>query len=59
MEFAELIKITRCERVRLNRPHSAVLDGTLCITGHHMILASRDGSEEEQWVSLFWHVNPR
>ncbi|XP_076059911.1 myotubularin-related protein 9-like isoform X1 [Oratosquilla oratoria] len=50
MEFAELIRISRCDRVMLHQPHKAVLDGTLCITGHHLIVSSRDEEPQELWL---------
>lgn len=50
MEFAELIRISRCDRVMLHRPHHPVLDGTLCITGHHLIVSSCDKEPQELWV---------
>lgn len=51
MEFAELIRISRCDRVMLHRPHHRVLDGTLCITGHHLIVSAHGEEPEELWVS--------
>ncbi|XP_047493625.1 myotubularin-related protein 9-like [Penaeus chinensis] len=50
MEFAELIRISRCDRVMLHRPHHPVLDGTLCITGHHLIVSSCDKEPQELWL---------
>ncbi|KAK8753280.1 hypothetical protein OTU49_003661, partial [Cherax quadricarinatus] len=50
MEFAELIRISRCDRVMLHRPHHPVLDGTLCITGHHLIASARAEEHEELWL---------
>lgn len=50
MEFAELIRISRCDRVMLQRPHHPKLDGTLCITGHHLIVSSRDDEPQELWL---------
>lgn len=52
MEFAELIRISRCDRVMLHRPHFPVLDGTLCITGHHLIVSAHGEEPEELWVNL-------
>jgi len=50
MEFAEFIKISQVEGVVLSRQESAPIEGTLCITGHHLILASRQENKEELWV---------
>ncbi|KAG0726412.1 Myotubularin-related protein 9 [Chionoecetes opilio] len=50
MEFAELIRISRCDRVMLHRPHHQVLDGTLCITGHHLIVSGNGEEPEELWL---------
>ncbi|XP_063863247.1 myotubularin-related protein 9-like isoform X1 [Scylla paramamosain] len=50
MEFAELIRISRCDRVMLHRPHHRVLDGTLCITGHHLIVSAHGEEPEELWL---------
>lgn len=52
MEFAELIATPKLDGVLL---HSALssngpVDGTLCITGHHLILSSRREGCQELWV---------
>ena len=49
MEFVEFIKSPMIDKVKLFRNGSCV-DGTLCITGHHLILSSRSTQKEELWV---------
>lgn len=34
-----------------NDGNSRSLDGTLCISGHHLILSSRQNDGQELWVS--------
>uniref|UniRef100_A0A8C6Q2S5 Myotubularin-related protein 9 n=1 Tax=Nothobranchius furzeri TaxID=105023 RepID=A0A8C6Q2S5_NOTFU len=50
MEFAELIKTPRVDGVVLHRPFMPTVEGTLCLTGHHLILSSRQDSAEELWL---------
>lgn len=50
MEFAELIKTPRVDKVVLHRPFHPPVGGTLCLTGHHLILSSRQDSSEELWL---------
>ncbi|XP_075454816.1 myotubularin-related protein 9 [Ascaphus truei] len=50
MEFAELIKTPRVDNVVLHRPFYAPVEGTLCLTGHHLILSSRQDNSEELWL---------
>ncbi|XP_014664528.1 PREDICTED: myotubularin-related protein 9-like [Priapulus caudatus] len=50
MEFVELIKTPKVDGVVLNRPFQEPVDGTLCVTGHHLILSSRTGNHEELWL---------
>ncbi|NXF08036.1 MTMR9 protein, partial [Smithornis capensis] len=51
MEFAELIKTPRADNVVLHRPFHAAVEGTLCLTGHHLIFSSRrDDNAEELWL---------
>ncbi|XP_023655830.1 myotubularin-related protein 9 [Paramormyrops kingsleyae] len=50
MEFAELIKTPRVDGVVLHRPFMPTVEGTLCLTGHHLILSSRQDSIEELWL---------
>lgn len=51
MELSEFIKTPMINDVILRRPFKLPLEGTLCITGHHLILSKRSGDEEEIWVS--------
>ncbi|XP_071403702.1 myotubularin-related protein 9 [Pithys albifrons albifrons] len=51
MEFAELIKTPRADNVVLHRPFHAAVEGTLCLTGHHLIFSSRSrDNAEELWL---------
>ncbi|XP_073480922.1 myotubularin-related protein 9 [Aquarana catesbeiana] len=50
MEFAELIKTPRVDKVVLHRPFHPPVGGTLCLTGHHLILSSRQDNSEELWL---------
>ncbi|NWS21999.1 MTMR9 protein, partial [Pachyramphus minor] len=51
MEFAELIKTPRADNVVLHRPFHAAVEGTLCLTGHHLIFSSRRrNNTEELWL---------
>ncbi|XP_044146704.1 myotubularin-related protein 9 [Bufo gargarizans] len=50
MEFAELIKTPRVDKVLLHRPFHPTVGGTLCLTGHHLILSSRQDNSEELWL---------
>ncbi|KAM6123316.1 myotubularin-related protein 9 [Pterocles gutturalis] len=51
MEFAELIKTPRADNVVLHRPFYLPVEGTLCLTGHHLIFSSRrQDNAEELWL---------
>lgn len=50
MEFIELLLINKLDGVILKYPHQDNIDGTLCITGHHLILSSRKEGVNELWV---------
>ena len=50
MEFAEFIKTPMVDSVTLRRPFMEPLEGTLCVTGHQLILSSRRDDHEELWV---------
>lgn len=58
MEFIELIHINKLDGVILKYPHQETVDGTVCITGHHLILSSRKEGVHELWVCLseFLHI---
>ncbi|XP_020617896.1 myotubularin-related protein 9-like [Orbicella faveolata] len=47
MEFVEYIKSPRIEKVSLRRRGRAYLEGTLCVTGHHLIFSSRTEHRDE------------
>ena len=42
MEFADLIKISRVEGITVYQD-SSVLEGVLCLTGHYIIISSKNG----------------
>lgn len=50
MEFAELIATPKLDGVILHSPFHEPVDGTLCITGHHLILSSRKEDVQELWL---------
>ena len=57
MEFSEFIRTAQVDGVTLYQANQMPIKGTLCVTGHHLILSSRKDHIEELWVrSLFLHV---
>ena len=49
MEFADLIRISRVDNVRVRRPGvgaGAGCEATVAVTGHHLILSLEDSKEE-------------
>ncbi|XP_013398951.1 myotubularin-related protein 9 isoform X2 [Lingula anatina] len=50
MEFAEFIKVPKLDGVVLRLPFKEPVEGTLCITGHHLFLSSRKTMKEELWL---------
>ncbi|KAL3282217.1 hypothetical protein HHI36_005411 [Cryptolaemus montrouzieri] len=52
MEFAELITTPNLDRVILQDPSNNTIEGTLCITGHHLILSSRNDTIPAQEIWL-------
>ncbi|XP_077487066.1 myotubularin-related protein 9 isoform X2 [Amblyomma americanum] len=50
MEFAELIKITKVDRVVLHAPLSTSFAGTLSLSSHHSIFSSRTDDDKELWL---------
>ncbi|KAJ8956802.1 hypothetical protein NQ318_014216 [Aromia moschata] len=50
MEFTELITTPKLDGVILHSPFHEPMDGTLCITGHHLILSSRKEDAQELWL---------
>lgn len=51
MEFVEYIKSPRIDEVSLKRRGRVYLEGTLCVTGHHLIFSSRTDHRDELIVS--------
>jgi len=51
MEFAELIKTPKLEKVILYRPFCEPIECALCITSHQLIASSRKTDQDELWVS--------
>ena len=58
MEFAEFIRTPMVDGVTLHRPHCKPISGTLCVTGHHLILSSRTEPHEELWVKSYKETFP-
>lgn len=50
MEFVEFIKTPKVDNVVLHRSNYPPCEGTLCLTGHHLILSSRKTNSEELWL---------
>ncbi|XP_077539573.1 myotubularin-related protein 9 isoform X2 [Haemaphysalis longicornis] len=50
MEFAELIKITKVDRVTLHAPLCTSFVGTLSLSSHHSIFSSRTDDDKELWL---------
>ena len=55
MEFAELIKVSRLDNVRLRRPGHPRCEVTVAVTGHHLILSLEEreedtGQDREVWL---------
>ncbi|KAL7734734.1 hypothetical protein ACLKA6_011022 [Drosophila palustris] len=53
MEFADLIKTPKLDGVFLHTNSSstnATVEGTLCITGHHLLLSARQENSQELWL---------
>lgn len=50
MEFADLIKTPKLDGVFLHDHLHATVEGTLCITGHHLLLSARQENSQELWL---------
>lgn len=50
MEFADFIKIPMVDNVTFVRRGFSRVDGTLCVTGHHLMFSSRLRDTEELMV---------
>ncbi|KAI1895112.1 hypothetical protein AGOR_G00102940 [Albula goreensis] len=57
MEFSEHIKTANVENVVLTRPFHPPMKGTLCLTGHHLLLSGRDGESSAQLLLLLRNVD--
>lgn len=56
MEFEALIITPKLDDVILRSPFHESIIGTLCITGHHLILQSRKEDFQELWVNNFKYI---
>jgi myotubularin-related protein 9 len=45
--------VPKLDGVIMHEPFQKPVDGTLCITGHHLILSTRKKSVEELWVIMY------
>ena len=54
MEFAELIKVSRLDAVRLRRPGQARCEVTVAVTGHHLILSLEEREEDRDQDREVW-----
>jgi myotubularin-related protein 9 len=52
MEFIELIKVPKLDNVIITLAFKDPMEGSICITGHHLIFSSRKAIGDEVWVSL-------
>lgn len=50
MEFGDFITTPKLDGVILHSPFNEPIDGTLCITGHHLIVSTRKENVQELWV---------
>lgn len=50
MEFADFIKIPMVDNVTFVKRELSRVDGTLCVTGHHLMFSSRLRDSEELMV---------
>lgn len=51
MEFVDHIGTPKLDGVVLHMPLSDPVEGTLCITGHHIIVSTRQEGVQELWAS--------
>jgi myotubularin-related protein 9 len=52
MEFSELIRTNRAQAELLQGPEAPPLRGTLCVTGHHLLLSPAPQSTPDLWLLL-------
>lgn len=57
MEFSELIRTGRAQAELLPGPEEAPLRGTLCVTGHHLLLSPGPPSTPDLWLLLLRSVD--
>lgn len=55
MEFVDLITVPKVDGVILTEKTNDKIpsqEGTLCLSGHHLLLSSRQDHREELWVKI-------
>ncbi|XP_036112125.1 myotubularin-related protein 9-like isoform X4 [Molossus molossus] len=57
MEFSELIRTGRAQAELLRGPGVPPLRGTLCVTGHHLLLSSGPQATPDLWLLLLRSVD--
>ncbi|XP_048671801.1 myotubularin-related protein 9-like isoform X3 [Marmota marmota marmota] len=57
MEFSELIRTGRAQAELLPGPEEPPLRGTLCVTGHHLLLSPGPPSTADLWLLLLRSVD--
>uniref|UniRef100_A0A8C9ADW6 Myotubularin phosphatase domain-containing protein n=1 Tax=Prolemur simus TaxID=1328070 RepID=A0A8C9ADW6_PROSS len=57
MEFSELIRTGRAQAQLLRGPEAPPLRGTLCVTGHHLLLSPGPQSTPDLWLLLLRSVD--
>ncbi|KAM9736573.1 myotubularin-related protein 9-like isoform 2-T2 [Dama dama] len=57
MEFAELIRTGQAQAELLRGPEEPPLRGTLCITGHHLLLSPGPQATPDLWLLLLRNVD--
>ncbi|XP_058574215.1 myotubularin-related protein 9-like isoform X1 [Neofelis nebulosa] len=57
MEFSDLIRTGRAQAKLLRGPEAPALRGTLCLTGHHLLLSPGPQATSELWLLLLRSVD--
>lgn len=57
MEFSELIRTGRAQAKLLRGPEVPPLHGTLCVTGHHLLLLPGPQATSDLWLLLLRSVD--
>ncbi|XP_047580803.1 myotubularin-related protein 9-like isoform X2 [Lutra lutra] len=57
MEFSELIRTGRAQAKLLRGPEAPPLRGTLCVTGHHLLLSPGPPGASDLWLLLLRSVD--